>query len=84
MMKVDGKWTWSDGSSWEFENWASGQPDNLNGHQDYVQLNWQSVGRWDDMDVGANAHGQERKEETNEGVLSSVECHMGEAVSTME
>ena len=54
MMKVDGKWTWSDGSPWEFENWASGQPDNLNGHQDYVQLNWQSVGRWDDMDVGAN------------------------------
>jgi len=38
---------WEDGSSWDYDNWAYGQPDNLNGNQDHVLIHW-SGSMWDD------------------------------------
>ena len=38
---------WEDGSSWDYDNWAPGQPDNSNGNQDHVLIHW-SGSMWDD------------------------------------
>ncbi len=42
----EGTWTWSDGSAWDYQNWRSGQPDNLYGAQDSLQM--YPDGSWDD------------------------------------
>ena len=46
--KVDGEWTWSDGTPWDFENWLPGQPDNSDNRQAYVSINFGRVEKWDD------------------------------------
>ena len=30
-LEAEGSWIWSDGSSWSYSNWQSGQPDNARG-----------------------------------------------------
>ena len=37
---------WKDGSNWNYENWASNEPNNLNAAEDYVEF-WKS-GVWND------------------------------------
>ena len=46
----EGTWAWSDGTPWDFQNWASGEPGNHNNvtDQDYLYINYQSAGLWDD------------------------------------
>jgi len=43
----EGNWKWVTGEPFSYENWASNQPDNGFGMQNYLAL-WPSVGKWDD------------------------------------
>ena len=42
------EWTWSDGTSWQYNNWFEGQPDNLGGVQTHLSFNFDHSGHWDD------------------------------------
>ena len=42
-------WRWIDGSSWEYTNWSSNNPDSAwGGIQDKTSFNYGGVGKWDD------------------------------------
>ena len=41
-------WGWSDGSKWSYTNWSPGNPNNRGGMQDYVTINFNNPGQWDD------------------------------------
>ena len=41
-------WQWSDGSTWDYTNWSTGQPDDAQGMQGYVVINYEVEGPWDD------------------------------------
>ena len=47
-LNLKGTWIWTDGTPWNFEKWAPGQPDNNNGPQNFVTINYHGVGLWDD------------------------------------
>uniref|UniRef100_A0A3P8U5B6 C-type lectin domain-containing protein n=1 Tax=Amphiprion percula TaxID=161767 RepID=A0A3P8U5B6_AMPPE len=36
----EGKWFWSDGTPFKYSFWGPGQPDNHDGIQDCLQMNW--------------------------------------------
>ncbi|KAF7643167.1 hypothetical protein LDENG_00244150 [Lucifuga dentata] len=36
----EGEWLWSDGSPFDFQHWAPGQPDNLGGNQHCLRTNY--------------------------------------------
>ncbi|XP_048826638.1 lectin-like [Brienomyrus brachyistius] len=40
--------TWTDGSSWDFEKWVPGQPSNSGNHENCVEMNWKNLGQWND------------------------------------
>ena len=44
-----GKWVWSDGSSWNFTNWGPGQPSNNNDNENYLEMNTEEEGKWNDV-----------------------------------
>ena len=46
-LKLEAKWTWSDGTPLRYTNWGPRQP---SGFQDCVQINYQGRGLWDDND----------------------------------
>ena len=49
--KSDKTWgAWTDGSTWGYTNWGSGQPNNYGGNQDYVVINFNDHGKWGDED----------------------------------
>lgn len=48
--KSDGEWQWVTGEKWDYTNWRSGQPDNLNGTQDCLWLHVDYNGKWDDIE----------------------------------
>ena len=41
---------WKDGSNWNYENWASNEPNNVNGAEDYLEFygDWKT-GEWNDQ-----------------------------------
>ena len=42
----EGKWKWSDGTTWGYESWGSGQPYDPDSNQDYLAFN---AGLWNDL-----------------------------------
>ena len=47
-LEVEGSWIWSDGSSWSYSNWQSGQPDNARGGgQNCLNIGFNAE-KWDD------------------------------------
>ena len=46
--KVHMTWAWSDNTPWTWDSWATGQPNNNGGDQDYVVINYGGAGNWDD------------------------------------
>ena len=46
---TDGNWNWSDGSTFDYTNWYTDQPDNARGEQDKIYINFKTVGFWDDV-----------------------------------
>ena len=52
---ADEPWHWSDGSVWDYENWRSGEPNNANGGEDYLETNYfKQKGKWNDFAVGGS------------------------------
>ena len=43
-------WKWRDASTWSYTNWASGEPNNLNGKENDVILNLEGPRMWSDAD----------------------------------
>ncbi|XP_037543808.1 galactose-specific lectin nattectin [Nematolebias whitei] len=36
----DGDWTWTDGSDFSYTHWGQGEPNNMGGHENCVDMNW--------------------------------------------
>ena len=44
--KSDETWgAWTDGSTWGYTKWASGQPNNWGGNQDHIVINFNDHGK---------------------------------------
>ncbi|XP_026137192.1 ladderlectin-like [Carassius auratus] len=43
----EGQWLWSDGTPYDYSNWCSGEPNNLN-VENCGELNWASDHCWND------------------------------------
>ena len=56
--KPGGGWGWTDGSSWTYSNWQPGEPNDIGGNEDFVEINFpwgKTKGLWnDDPDVKIN------------------------------
>lgn len=52
--KFEDSWDWITGEDWGYENWASGEPNNL-GNEDYVEF-WNNNGQWNDTQESGNFH----------------------------
>ena len=46
---AEGDWTWTDGSSFSYNNWAFGQPANYGTGEDCLMINWNGAGMWNDQ-----------------------------------
>ena len=47
-------WAWVNGSSFTYSSWHSGQPDNYDKKEDYIQINWSGLGKWNDWVSGGS------------------------------
>ena len=45
--ETEGTWRWADGTTWGYESWKEGEPNNIN-NQDYGTINHRGAGLWDD------------------------------------
>ncbi|XP_077061608.1 type-2 ice-structuring protein-like [Siphateles boraxobius] len=45
----EGVWLWSDESKMNFQIWAPGQPDDFEGSEDCILMNYDSDGYWHDV-----------------------------------
>ncbi|KAM8898794.1 ladderlectin-like isoform 1-T2 [Spinachia spinachia] len=48
--RVENKWLWTDGTCFDYTNWACGEPNNQNGNQHCLQMNFGGQKAWDDLD----------------------------------
>ena len=47
------RWSWIDGSPWRYQNWAPGEPNNHQGNEHGLVLNWDwPLGKWNDANKG--------------------------------
>ena len=47
---IDGNWTWTDGSAWDYENWRPGDPDTPIASVPYVEIYNSETGVWHNED----------------------------------
>ena len=52
--KVDGQWQWSNGDAWDFENWASGEP-NKDASQKEIFVRLNPSHEWRDWNINTNS-----------------------------
>ncbi|XP_026154600.1 ladderlectin-like [Mastacembelus armatus] len=45
----EGSWFWINGDNFKYTNWAPGQPDNFEGVQHCLQMNYGDAKLWDDL-----------------------------------
>ena len=49
-IEEEGVWKWTDNTPWDFTNWVPQEPNDLDGNQDCLQINWS----WDDAGCWVN------------------------------
>ena len=54
-VEPDGGWKWITGEPMAYTNWSTGEPNDLGGGEDYVQVNF--ANQWNDADNGVNTLG---------------------------
>ncbi|MGH0191889.1 UNVERIFIED_CONTAM: hypothetical protein FKN15_001379 [Acipenser sinensis] len=47
------KYIWTDGSKWNYSNWAPGEPNNQNNKEDCIEINYNGPGKWNDHDCNS-------------------------------
>jgi hypothetical protein len=52
---TEGQWAWVTNEPVTYTRWASGEPNNANGNEDYAVTNWNANGNWNDLD-GAGSY----------------------------
>jgi len=52
---VEGTWTWVTGEPVTYTNWNAGEPNNSNGNENYMHINYNVAGGWNDIS-GANSY----------------------------
>jgi hypothetical protein len=50
---VEGTWVWASGETVTYTDWASGEPNNYKGIEDYAVINWENGG-WNDLPVNSS------------------------------
>ncbi|XP_003199282.2 uncharacterized protein [Danio rerio] len=45
----EGQWLWTDGSVYNYTNWCPGEPNNNNGKENCLEINWTSNRCWNDQ-----------------------------------
>jgi len=64
----EGSFVWSSGEKVTFKAWASGEPNNVNGNEDFVTIypgNHPSAGKWNDWVNGSSAAARLSTESSN-------------------
>jgi hypothetical protein len=46
--RVEGQYEWANGEAVTYTNWAPGEPNNFNGNEDFIMMNFGSSRRWND------------------------------------
>ena len=54
---VEGQLKWVNGEAVTYTNWSPGQPDDGGGVEDYAQINFGSVGKWNDLANNTGIYG---------------------------
>lgn len=52
---VEGQWQWVTGEAWVWTNFAAGEPNNVNGVENYLEF-WAGNGSWNDIFAEAGAY----------------------------
>jgi hypothetical protein len=49
----EGQWSWADGSTVSYTNWAPGEPNNFGNDEDCMELGYYADGKWNDNGCSA-------------------------------
>ncbi|XP_051566251.1 ladderlectin-like, partial [Myxocyprinus asiaticus] len=45
----DGQWLWIDGTTFDYTNWCSAEPNNMGGPENCLEINWTVNRCWNDL-----------------------------------